>query len=58
MRAQYIIEIENSVELSSTFQMFHYFNERLPLKNNLLSVPDGETPERPKKISRKTLYEL
>ena len=38
--------------------MFYNFNGRLPLTNGLLLVPDGETPEKSKKISMKTLYEL
>ena len=56
--AQSIVKIENSVELLGLFQMFYNFNARLPLTNGLLLVPDGETPERSKKISMKTLYEL
>ena len=57
-RAQPIVEIENSIELLRIFQMFCYFNRRLPLTNGLLSVPDDETPERSEKMSMKTLYEL
>ena len=57
-RAQPIVEIENSIELLRIFQMFCYFNRRLPLNNGLLPVPDDETPERSEKMSMKTLYEL
>ena len=57
-RVQSIVEIENSVELLCTFQMFYYFNRRLSLTNGLLPVPDGETPEGSEQISIKTLYEL
>ena len=42
---QSIVEIGNSVELLRLFQMFYYFNGRLPLINGLLQVPYGETPE-------------
>ena len=44
-----IVEIENSVELLCIFQMFYYYNGRLPLTNGLLSVPDGEDPPALKK---------
>ena len=57
-RAQPIVEIQNSIELLRIFQMFCYFNRRLPLTNGLLPVPDDETPERSEKMSMKTLYEL
>ena len=56
--AQSIVEIKNSVELLRIFQMFYYFNRRLPRTNGLLLVPDGETPEVSEKISMETLYEL
>ena len=56
--AQSIVKIENSVELLGLFQMFYNFNGRLLLTNGLLLVPDGETPERSKKIYMKTLSEL
>ena len=56
--AQSIAEIKNSVELLRIFQIFYYFNGRLPLSNGLLLVPDGETPEVSEKISMKTLYQL
>ena len=40
-----LLEIENAHELLTIFQMFYYFNGRLPLTNGLLIIPDGETPE-------------
>ena len=40
-----LLEIENAHELLVIFQMFYYFNGRLPLTNGLLIIPDGETPE-------------
>ena len=40
-----LLEIENAYELLTIFQMFYYFDGRLPLKNGLLIVPDGEVPE-------------
>ena len=55
---QSIVEIEDSTELLYVFQMFYYFNGRLPLTNGLLPVPDGETPEGSVKISLKALYEM
>ena len=38
--------------------MFHHFNDRLPLTNGRLVVPDGEMPEGYKKISLKDFYEM
>ena len=55
---QSIVEIEDSVEHLCVFEMFYYFNGRLPLTNGLLLVPDGETTEGPEKISLKSLYEM
>ena len=55
---QSIAEIENSIEHLCVFQMFYYFNARLPLTNGLLLVSDGETPEESEKISLKSLYEM
>ena len=51
-------EIENSVELLSTFQLFYHNNSGLPLTNELLIVPDGEVPEEEEKINLKNLYEI
>ena len=42
----------------TTFQMFCYFNGRLPLTNGLLIVPDGETPDGTEKINLKLLYQM
>ena len=39
------MEIENALDLLCMFQRFYHFNGRLPLKNGLLVVPDGETLE-------------
>ena len=36
-----IVEIENSIELLCIFQMFNYYNGRLPFTNGLWPVPDG-----------------
>ena len=38
--------------------MFHHFNDRLPLTNRRLVVPDGKMPEGSKKISLKDFYEM
>ena len=40
--AKTLLEIENSFEMLSIFQLFCYLNGRLPLINRLLVVPDGE----------------
>ena len=53
-----IVEIEDCIELLKLFQLFYYFNGRLPLTNGLLPIPDGETPDGSKKISLKNLYEM
>ena len=45
-----IVEIEDFIELLILFQMFYYFNRRLPLTNGLLPVPDGEIPDDSEKI--------
>ena len=55
--AKCLLEIENACEMLTTFQMFYYFNGRLPLTNGLLIVPDGETPQGTEKIKLKRLYE-
>ena len=41
-----LLEIDNSVELLSTFQVFDHNHCRLHLTNGLLIVPDSEMPER------------
>ena len=53
-----LLEIENVYDLLIIFQMFYYFNGRLPLTNGLLIVPDGEVPEGTEKINLKLLYEM
>ena len=46
-----ILEIDNSVELLSTFQLFYHRNGRLPLTNGLIIVPDDNVPEGEEKIN-------
>ena len=53
-----IAEIEDCIEILKLFQLFCYFNRRLPLTNGLLPIPDGETRDGSKKISLKNLYEI
>ena len=53
-----VVEIEDSVALLLIFQMFYYYNGRLPLMNGLLVVPDGETPPGSEKISLKSLNKM
>ena len=53
-----LLEIENAYELLTNFQMFYYFNGRLPLTNSLLIIPDGEVPEGTEKIILKLLYKM
>ena len=53
-----MVEIEDSVALLLIFQMFYYYNGRLPLMNGLLVVPDGETPPGSEKISLKSLNKM
>ena len=48
--AKCLLEIENACEMLTTFQMFYYFNGKLPLTNGLLIVPDGEATEGTEKI--------
>ena len=56
--AKSLLEIENAYEMLTTFQMFYYFNGRLPLTNGLLIVPDGETPDGTEKKNLKLLYQM
>ena len=56
-RVKSLLEIENAYDLLRIFQMLYHFNGRLPLTNELLIVPDGETSEGAEKISLKDLYE-
>ena len=53
-----IVEVEDSIELLKLFQVFYYFNGRLPLTNGLLPIPDGETLDGSEKKSLKTFYEV
>ena len=55
---QSLLEVENTYELLTVFQMFYYLNGRFPLTNGLLIVPDGEVPEGREKINLKQLYEM
>ena len=50
-----LFEIDNALQLQSTFQLFYHNNGRLPLTNGLLIVPDSEVPEGEEKISLKNL---
>ena len=50
-----LFEIDNALQLLSTFQLFYHNNGRLPLTNGLLIVPDSEVPEGEEKISLKNL---
>ena len=58
MRVKPTLEIEDPIELLNFFQLFYYFNGRLPLTNGVLAIPDGETLDSSEKISIKTLYEM
>ena len=57
-RTKSLLEIEKANELLTIFQMFYYFNGRLPLTKGLLIVPDGEVPEGTEKINLKLLCEM
>ena len=46
-------KIDNALELLSTFKLFYHNNDRLPLTNGLLIVPDSEVPEGEEKINLK-----
>ena len=50
-----LFEIDNALQLLSTFQLFYHNNGRLPLTNGFLIVPDSEVPEGEEKISLKNL---
>ena len=52
------LEIEDPNELLKLFQLFYYFNGRLPLTNDLLPIPDQKTPDGSEKISIKILYKI
>ena len=53
-----LLEIDNSLELLSAFQLFYHNNGRFPLKNRLLTVLDDERPEAEEKINLKNLHEM
>ena len=53
-----LLQIDNTLELLSTFQLFYHNNGRLLLKNGLLVVPDCEAPEGKEKITPKSFYEM
>ena len=52
------LKLKMLYEMLITFQMFYYFNGRLPLSNGLLIVPDGETAEGTEKINLKLFCEM
>ena len=51
-------QIDDSVELLSTFQLFYHNHGRLPLINGLLIFPGSDVSEREEKINLKNLYEM
>ena len=53
-----LLEIDNSLELLSAFQLFYHSNGRFLLKNRLLTVLDDEKPEVEEKINLKNLHEM
>ena len=53
-----LLEIDNALELLSTFQLFYHNNGRLSLTNGMLIVPDGEVREGEEKINLRRLYEM
>ena len=53
-----ILEIDNSIELLSTFHLFYHNNGRLPLTNDPIIVPDGDVPDGEEKLNFKNLYEM
>ena len=53
-----VLEVENAFDLLCIFQMFYHHKGRLPLTNELLIVPDGDTPEGSEKVSLKLIYEM
>ena len=52
------LKLKMFYEMLTTFQMFYYFNGRLPLSNGLLILPDGETPEGTEKINLNLFCEM
>ena len=57
-RVKSIVEIEDCIEILKFFQLFYYFNRRLPLTNDLLPIPDWKTPDGSKTISLKNPYDM
>ena len=55
---QSITEFEDAHHLLTIFQMFNYYNGRLPFTNGLIIVPDKEVPEGMEKINLKNLYNI
>ena len=53
-----LLEIDNVLELLSTFQIFYHNNGILPVTNGLLIVPDHEVQEGQEKINLKNLFEM
>ena len=53
-----LLEIDNALELLSTFQLFYLNNGRLSLTNGMLIVPDGEVREGEEKINLRRIYEM
>ena len=53
-----LLEIDNALELLSTFQLFYHNNGIWPVTNGLLIVPDREVQEGQEKINLKNLYEI
>ena len=56
--AKNVIDAENSLDLLNIFQKFYQITGRLPLSNDLLFVPDGETPPREDRVNMKSLYDM
>ena len=46
-----MLEMVNTLELLSNFQLFYYNTGRFPLSNELLIVPDSDVPGREEKIN-------
>ena len=51
-----LLEIENALELLSTFQLFYHNIGKFHLTNALLIVPDSEVSDGEEKINLKNLY--
>ena len=53
-----VTEVFDAEELMNIFQTFYTLTSRLPLKNGLFIVPDGDAPPGENKVNMKQLYEL